>query len=269
MKKILLFFVVILSATIEAQTYKPHSVNNAINNPTNPLYLACYDDLASDFLEKYIGNFVIPSYSPEGINEIVIQFFKTEKYMGQNVRQKDPCHKLVATYKNSVLQSFIVDGGDRYIYVVENFGKIVSYEQDTGRESLNWDSNLEVLNIGGRRRYFTEKFRYKYNHLFDIYGYDSYSSVSNSSVYAIAIYDINTSEVSDRVKRKYDRISNMHWSNHYGKFIKYLAENDVFEYYKARDFKEKVVLNAYGINANFDFDNYNSFGEIQIKYILK
>ncbi|MBR3608256.1 MAG: hypothetical protein IKL50_00015 [Bacteroidales bacterium] len=267
MKKILLFFVVILSATIEAQTYKPHSVNNAINNPTNPLYLACYDKLYSDFLEKYIGNFVIPSYSPEGINEIVIQFFKTEKYMGQNVRQKDPCRELVATYKNSVLQSFIVD--EHYIYVVENFGKIVCYEQYTGRERLNEDSNLEVLNIGGRRRYFTEKFRYKYAHLFDIYGYDSYSSVSNSSVYAIAIYDINTSEVSDRVKRKYERISNMHWYNHYGRFIKYLAENDVLEYYKARDFKEKVVLNAYGINANFDFDKYNSFGEIQIKYILK
>lgn len=269
MKKILLFFVVILSATIEAQTYKPHSVNNAINNPTNPLYLACYDKHKLDFdlLEKYIQNFVIPSYSPEGINEIVIQFFKTEKYMGQNVRQKDPCHELVATYKNSVLQSFIVDGSDSYIYVVENFGKIVKYEQDTGRESLNWGSNLEVLNIGGRRRYSSEKFRY--GSLFDIYGYDSYSSVSNSSVYAIAIYGINTSKVSDRVKRKYERISNMHWYNHYGKFIKYLAENDVLEYYKAIDFKEKVVLNAYGINANFDYDKYNSFGEIQIKYILK
>ena len=162
MKKILLFFVVILSATIEAQTYKPHSVNNAINNPKSVLLINRYTIIESirgyyhEYKMGYFDLYILPPFSPEGINEITIQLFKSEEYFGEKVREKEPYEEYIVTYENSILKSYKRKNG-KEVYVIDNIFESGSfyilsksmYDLNTGKR-CHTNRNYIYTFYGGR-----------------------------------------------------------------------------------------------------------------------
>ena len=281
MKKIFLIIVIILiSASIFAQDYKPHSENNAINYPENILI---FNRLPfSSHMSLRLGgvgiypDYILPLYSPEGITEITIQFFESEEYFGSIVRKKEPTVEWVATYKNSVFQSLRRKGDDNYGTILVHdgsFKKITKYDISTGKSIIglsvpirtyagtddcySWEKN------GLERIFINKKWYYS-----DLSGTncDYYDFIVAGSVVGMYKYVFYYSELSDRYKRQWRRDESPDKNP-----FEYFRKKDIVVAQKSTKLEEKIYLNAYGIYKDFDFNNYNYLEKYEtfIKYILK
>lgn len=283
MKKILLFFVVILSATIEAQTYKPHSVNNAINNPKSVLLINRYTIGFRNYYSRHRGYFdlyILPPFSPEGINEITIQLFKSEEYFGEKVREKEPYEEYIVTYENSILKSYKRKNG-KEVYVIDNIFESGSfyilseskYDLNTGKRCGTYREYIYNF-YGGR--YVKEDYYLYYRGWDDYFDYWAlrYITRLGSSLF-ISGYDLRIKTSFDET-RKYKKSlyynRNLDYQEDIINYIEYLVNEDYERYKEVKEGKIAVIpINAYGVHRNLDFNNYNYVENLNafVKYILK